>query len=793
MRNKGFCDRYLAVVLFLVIAIFSAPESTAADSRMKNILILNSYHHGLSWTDQEVDGILSVLKQADERFNISIEYMDWKSFASQNNLDQLKERYRFKYSNMDIDMIITTDDAALEFALKNRETLFSDAPVVFCGVNDEGADNLTKGMAGVTGVIEEVDPVKTVKAALKINPDINRVYLVYDQTESGRSTGQLSVNGIYRISPVIEVVELNDGNMDNILETVSQAPENSIVLSTTYSEVSDGSVNEFEYYIRKLSQYSKVPVYSLYDFAIGYGVVGGSMLSGKSQGQKAAQMAIKILNGVDIKEIPFDHEDTARYIFDYKELQRFRISIDSIPEDSEIINKPFNFFEEYKAAVITVLIIVTLLLAFIMVLIFNLRRINAMKEKLNDNHVELTGLYENLTIADNKLKQQINELVAVQEDLISSEGRYELLFDKMINGCFVFEPILNAENKITEIRFIKVNPGFYHQAGLPVKDVAGKTWSEVFGFPNREISIFQNLLTTGNAERFETCHPENEKYYVVDAFLIAKNKIGVIFDNITDYKSAIKSIKLLNEELERRVTERTSELQAALNELESFSYTVSHDLKSPLRAVDGYTQILLDDLETEIDSDAKEMLQNIRTISREAIEMINKLLQYSKTSRAVLDKEMVDIRKKVSDVFSELLLTNHDRDISLVIDTELPDIYVDRVLFRLLLQNVLSNAIRFTKNREKAIIHVGCTSSQNEYVFYIKDNGAGFDMTYSHKLFSIFQRLHTNDEFEGNGIGLVTVKKIIEKHGGRVWIEGKPDAGAVIYFTIPLNNGQNES
>jgi len=209
-------------------------------------------------------------------------------------------------------------------------------------------------------------------------------------------------------------------------------------------------------------------------------------------------------------------------------------------------------------------------------------------------------------------------------------------------------------------------------------------------------------------------------------------------------------------------------------------------MKSPMRAVDGYVQILLEDFGDKLDSDAVQMLNNIRTISRESIDMINMILQYSKTSAAVLNKEPVEMEALVTEVFSELRLGYPDRDIRLAIETSLPRVNVDRILFRQLLQNVISNSMKFTSVREKAIITVGCTITQDHYVFYIRDNGIGFDMKYSGKLFGLFQRLHTSDEFEGSGIGLVTVKKIIEKHDGKVWIEGKVDEGATVYFTLPL-------
>lgn len=785
-KGMKLYNKSIAMLLLFAAFFFLGTEEVYGDNDFKSILVLNSYQQGLPWTDDEMAGILDVFNNEDENFPISVEYMDWKNFAAEENLKQLRTRLGYKYKHQKIDIIITTDDAALEFALKNRKEMFSDAPVIFCGVNIRGTERIISDETRVTGVIEKVDPTDTIAAALEMNPNIKQIYLVFDQSESGQSTGELSINAIRKIAPSIHIVTLNDSNMENIFEEVRQAPKDSIVISTTYSTNTEGVMVEFEYFQRKLSQSSTVPVFNLYDFGIDNGAIGGSMLSGRLQGEEAAKMALKILHGEEITNMPFNMTNTTRYLFDYKELQRFNIDVNSIPKGSEIVNKPFSFFEEHKHFIIPIIIIFSLLLIIIAMLLFYLKKISRMKEQLYTNHKELTMLYDELIIADSKLNHQYNNLLKVQSSLNSSDNRFTLLFDKMLNGFFIIEPIFNTENKLMDMSFIKANPGFYKQTGLPIADIIGKTWSEVFGFPSKELSIYQNLLLTGKSERLETYYPENGVYYMVNMFLISDNQIGVVFDNITAYKKAIKEVRLLNTDLEKRVSGRTEELQEAINELESFTFTVSHDLKAPLRAVDGYTQILLEDLGSKLDDDTMKILYNIRTISRDTIEMVNKLLQYSKASRALLDKEEVNVEKKIREVFNDLQLTQPDRAINLIIETGLPNIYVDRFLFRQLLQNILSNAIKFTKNKENAIISVGCTLTQDEYVFYIKDNGVGFDMKYSAKLFGIFQRLHSNDEFEGSGIGLVTVKKIIEKHGGKVWIEGKVDIGTIVFFTLPF-------
>ncbi len=782
--------RFSVILLVFILVFFTCMDivSLAADfdSNPKRILILHSYDEGFRWTSDQGEGILRKFRNVDESYEFYVEYMDWKNHPDAENLEQFEERMVYKYSQKRPSIIITTDDAALSFALKNRAGLFSGVPIVFSGVNIKGAEEITKGETGVTGVIEEIDPAGTLNAALAINPGIKDIYVLYDNTESGLTTGALTTETIHEIDPAINIIPLNDQNMQQIMETVSNAGDDSIVICTTYTAGTDGNIIGLERMSRLLSQASRVPVYHLYDLALGNGAIGGSMISGRLQGEEAASLALRILDGEDISQIPFVSKPTTKTMFDYKVLQRFSIDPELLPGESELINQPDTFLEKYRNALITAVVVFVMLLIFITILLFYLKRLQAMRRELSESNTQLTGLYEDLSAASSKLKKQYDELAAVQNDLSSSEYRLELIFDKMINGFYIFEPVYNSHNKIVDMRFLKVTPGFFHNMEIPVQDIVGRTWLEVFGWPNSSLGYFQNLVDTGNTRRFEIYSPQVGNYYLIEPFLISENQIGVMFENITEYKKALKEVKQLNAELEQRVADRTAKLQEAVEELESFSYTVSHDLKSPLRAVDGYVQIMLEDFGEKLDIDAVQMLNNISTISRDSIDMISKILQYSKTSRAVLKREQINFGERVKTVFTEMQHAYPDREAELVLETGFPEIQVDSVLFRQLLQNVMSNSFKFTEGRDKAVITVGCNITEDYYIFYIKDNGVGFDMKYSGKLFGLFQRLHTPDEFEGSGIGLVTVKKIVEKHGGKVWIESIVNEGTTVFFKLPI-------
>lgn len=375
------------------------------------------------------------------------------------------------------------------------------------------------------------------------------------------------------------------------------------------------------------------------------------------------------------------------------------------------------------------------------------------------------------------------EARAKQEE---SKKSYKLLFDKMMNGLLVLEPVYSAYHEIVEVIIVDVNPGFEKLTGLNAAEIIGKTWLDVFKYKNTHLSDYQRVLKTGESFQYENYNLLVKQFFKKGIFKINDFKIGAIFENITERKKAEEDLLKLNTELEQRVTTRTEELQTAVNELEAFVYTVSHDLKSPLRAIEGYNRIILEDYEKDMEQNMAEILSNVRKLSSDMIAMINKLLQYSTTSKLPIHKEPVHIEEMFRLVFHDLQSSVPERKMELVIDKQLPDVMADEVLLKQIVYNIMSNAVKFTKSKEMTIITVGCQSSEEEHVFYVRDNGVGFDMEYSDKLFGIFQRLHSLEEYEGNGIGLATVRKIIQKHGGRAWIEGRVDDGATVYFTLPI-------
>jgi len=247
----------------------------------------------------------------------------------------------------------------------------------------------------------------------------------------------------------------------------------------------------------------------------------------------------------------------------------------------------------------------------------------------------------------------------------------------------------------------------------------------------------------------------------------------------------LAEIQEQNQELERRVSERTAELEAANDELEAFGSSAAHDLRTPLRAITGFTDVLLDPRSRMPADDAQRYIRMIREGSVQMGQLINDLLAFSRLGRQALTRQSVDLTQLCRDVYQGLNYERHGRTVELDLQT-LPPANGDPALLRVVFVNLISNAMKYTRSRAVAVIEIGTIAGEDESgpVYFVRDNGVGFDMDDADKLFGVFQRLHHADEYEGTGVGLATVRRIINRHGGRIWASGTPDAGATLFFTL---------
>jgi len=402
------------------------------------------------------------------------------------------------------------------------------------------------------------------------------------------------------------------------------------------------------------------------------------------------------------------------------------------------------------------------------------------------------------TSEEERLFQEIGRRLAdaltgllVYRDLQESELRYREVFDNVSDSLFVFD--ITAEGNF---HFIGINAAAERLSGVSSTDVYGKLLEEVvrpevvaYSLPN-----FRRCLERGAPLRYEeeyNSRPLGRRY--LDTTLIpVRNNTGAIsrliaFNrDITERKRAEEEIRQFNQELEQRVLDRTAQLEAANKELEAFAYSVSHDLRAPLRHINGFLELLQPRLAGMLDERSQHYMTIISDSAKRMGQLIDDLLTFSRMGRSEMSKRPVDLGVLVQEVIWEFDPETQDRSIQWRI-AELPLITGDWAMLRLVLVNLIANALKFTRERQQAEIEIGCLVGNNENIIFVRDNGVGFDMAYADKLFGVFQRLHRADEIEGTGIGLANVRRIIQRHGGRTWAEGKTDHGATFYFSLPLN------
>jgi PAS domain S-box-containing protein len=380
------------------------------------------------------------------------------------------------------------------------------------------------------------------------------------------------------------------------------------------------------------------------------------------------------------------------------------------------------------------------------------------------------------------------ERMLVEDEKRASDERFRAFAEQNISGVFLFNmkgDIFFVNQRMSEIT------GYSQKeiSKMKIGNFLGTIHPHLLpkGTTTLDISpIIDNNISETNEYKIRTKDGATKWVLVnLNPFKIDEEKyFAVLMIDITNEKLAEEQLKQLNTELETRVIERTAQLEILNKELEAFSYSVSHDLRTPLRSIAGFSQALSEDYTDSLDQIGQDYLMRIRNSTKRMSRLIDDMLDLSRLSRKDMTYENTNLSNLANEIMKNLAEINPERKVKIKIEKNL-EINGDYLLLRQLLENLIGNSWKFTQKNSKATIEFGSKVIKNERVFFVKDNGVGFDKTYMDKLFEIFQRLHTQQEFEGTGIGLAIVKRIIDRHKGKIWAESELNKGATFFFTIP--------
>ena len=351
-------------------------------------------------------------------------------------------------------------------------------------------------------------------------------------------------------------------------------------------------------------------------------------------------------------------------------------------------------------------------------------------------------------------------------------------------------------------KVIYASPAFEQLWGRPVQRLYDDAMEWIEGIhpeDRRRVSeSFEKQALQGVwLEEYRVVQPDGTERWIRDRGFPVHDtngsivRIAGIAEDVTEQRAAQSELQRHRDHLEELVNERTAALQDLNRELEAFSYSVSHDLRAPLRAIDGFSQALLEDYSQQFDTTAKQYLQRVRAAAQRMGRLIDDLLQLSRVTRTEMQNVPVDMTRVVNEIVADLRAQDPARQVSVDVAAGL-QAHGDAALLRIALENLLGNAWKFTARKAEAEIRVGYTFESGHPVFFVKDNGAGFDMKFADKLFGAFQRLHPSDQFEGTGIGLATVQRIIHRHGGQVWADAAPGHGATFFFRLTAASVTNQ-
>ncbi|KOA18981.1 alkaline phosphatase synthesis sensor protein PhoR [Clostridium homopropionicum DSM 5847] len=741
--------------IFLVYFFFNSHIAFAntTEEPEKKILILNSYHKDVKWSDDIIAGIKSSLKASDIKFDIHVEYMDTKKFYGENYIKSLYEMYKNKYKNSKFDSIISIDNAAFDFLREYSKELFPNTPMVFCGVN-YFKDSMLESNSLFTGVVENIPIKETLDLALNLHKNTKNVIIIVSNSVTGKATK----NALNEIIPYyVKAFNINftiteNFNLVNDKEELKQHSKDTIalLLSGYTTDYQDNIMTERDGDI--ILNDVPIPVYATWDFLLNHGVIGGKILSGKSHGEVVGLLTSRVLMGINPSNIPVVKNSESQYVFDYKQLLKYSIKSAYLPKNSIINNLPIKSYTIPTQLIWFFVILIITLLSF---LILNISERRDAKAALIES--------------EERLRTLINTFPALI-CLKDSKGRW-VETNKAAIEFFNLDPVLwkgKTDKELLELNDVYIEGILKYQNfdNLALKKAQVTKHTEVFKKDTEEEKILEII-----------------KMPIIDANNNS-NSLVVIGQDITSLVKAQENKRLLNE------------LVAYENLRTEFFANLSHELRTPLNVILSALQYieLIHANYNEHQHNNFESYSKYTSIMKQncyrLVRIVNNLIDITKIDSGYFELELenyniVEVIEEISLSVASYAETN---GLSLIFDTDVEEkiIACDANMIERIILNLISNAIKFTDSGGQISINVYDLSDTIQ--ISVKDTGIGIA---EDKQASIFERFIQVDKSlsrnrEGSGIGLSLVKSLVELHGGTIKLISELNKGSSFIISLPV-------